>query len=214
MSAGRRIRTQARCLTPAAIALAAILAGSPPVAAQTTRVSADPALTRIDSLSRTDALREARQALEQWNLTHPRGATGVPASARVQALLLQARLAKTWPAAEEALLAIALGYPVSADAPEALLRLGQGLVASAMIAPASNAATRATGYLERAISDYPNSPLRGTTLLWLARAHVLGARIPTACARLSDALRLTLDDETRALALAEQQRNCPRAART
>jgi len=164
----------------------------------------DPQLDRVDSLVRDGRLADARSALDAWNAAHP--ATDITSgNIRARALLLRARLATSWDGAEEALRAVALGYPVSSHAPEALLMLGQGLIASAAIQPASNAVTRATGYLERLVTEYPATHLRGPALLWLARAYRLGGRVPLACARLDDALALDLTIETRQLVLEERQ---------
>jgi len=167
----------------------------------------DPRLERIDSLVRDGRLADARTALDAWNAEHP--ATDItPGNIRAWALLLRARLATSWDRAEEALRAVALGYPVSPHAPEALLLLGQGLLASAAVEPASNSASRATGYLERLVTEYPATPLRGAALLWLARAYRLGARVTQACARLDEALALELDTQTRRLVFEDQQA-CP-----
>jgi outer membrane protein assembly factor BamD (BamD/ComL family) len=188
------------------IAVLALVVPSTTHAAQAPPRS-DTQLETVQSLIRNGRLADARTALDAWNAAHP--PTDItPGDIRAWALILRARIATSWERAEEALRAVALGYPVSPHAPEALLRLGQGLLARASVEPASNALSRATGYLDRLVTEYPADPLRGPALLWLARAHRLAARVPQACARLDDALALDLDAQTRAL-VAEERRNCP-----
>jgi hypothetical protein len=88
--------------------------------------------------------------------------------------MLRAQLAPDPDAAEPHYLALVLGYPTSDQAPEALLRLGQGLLAT-------GDAVRAAGYLQRLVADYPGRPQRTLGLLWLARAETAGRRYGAAC---------------------------------
>jgi len=192
---------------PALLAIGLTLLAVPPAKAQRGRVAdpADPVLSRIDSLIAAAAPGEARRQLSEWKRTHPAGDSTVTNRMRAHALLLGGRLATTWREAEEAYMAIALGYPVTSQAPEALLRLGQGLLASPK--PVEGV-TRAAAYLERLISDYPNSPFRAEAWLWLARAHEVAGRESTACASLREAARLSADAMLASLIAADRARIC------
>jgi hypothetical protein len=167
--------------------------------------SADRDLARIDTLIATDALAEARDRLAVWNGAHPPGDAGVSGSARARALMLAGRLATTWAAAEKAYIAVALGYPVSAQAPEAMLHLGQGLLAGDR---PGDGAPRAIAYLERLINDYPNSPFRTQGYLWLARAQDAAGRTTAACASVRQAATLPADSVLARLINAETGRLC------
>jgi cell division septation protein DedD len=128
--------------------------------------------------------------LQRWQGEHPPDATDVTPAARARSLLLQARLSTDAKVAEEAYLAVALGYPTAEVAPEALLRLGQGLVAGATVESAGgSSARRAVSYLQRLVTEHPGTPERTEGLLWLSRAYLLSARAAQACATIEDALR-------------------------
>lgn len=171
----------------------------------TPTATADRELARIDSLIAADALAEARDRLAAWNSAHSASDASVSGPARALALMLAGRLATTWDAAEQAYIAVALGYPVSPQAPEAMLRLGQGLLAAGR--PRDGAA-RAVAYLERLINDYPNSPFRTQGYLWLARAQDARGRAGAACASLRQAATLPADSALARLITAEIGRIC------
>ena len=127
------------------------------------------ALARIDSLIERGRFTEARAALGRWQREHPTASRNAAASDHAHALLLQGRLSMDADAAVDAYLALVLGYPASREAPEALLRLGQGLLQG-------NEPDRARAYLLRLINDYPNAPQRSAGQLWLARTqYAMGA---------------------------------------
>lgn len=178
---------------------AALLAGLPgPVRAQV------PTLDRIDSLITAGQYGDARSTLEQW--WSAREAFEVPGSDRARALMLRARLAPDPDTAEPDYLAIVLGYPTSPQAPEALLRLGQGLLAD-------GDAVRAVAYLQRLAADYPGRPERLTGLLWLARANAAARRFGTACQVARQGLQDSRDrPELTALLRAEETTACSVAA--
>jgi len=178
---------------------AALLAGVPgPVRAQV------PTLDRIDSLITAGQYADARSTLEQW--WSAREAFEVPGSDRARALMLRARLAPDPDTAEPDYLAIVLGYPTSPQAPEALLRLGQGLLAD-------GDAVRAVAYLQRLVADYPGRPERLTGLLWLARANAAARRFGTACQVARQGLQDSRDrPELTALLQEEETTACSVAA--
>lgn len=181
---------RARAGAVGAVMMAAVLCllGGTPVRAQ------DVALETVERLAASGRLTDARATLERWNQDHPE-TSAVAGEVRAHALLLAARLAVDPGAAEAGYLAVALGYPSSPHAAEALLRLGQGLVLAAEAGTRADGATRAAGFLERLVSDYPGSPHRATGQLWLVRANVLSGRLAQACEGARDALSAGVDDE-------------------
>jgi len=154
----------------------------------------DDALANIERLTAAGRLTDARTSLDRWNREHP-PTVRLAANLRAHALLLEARLAVDPSAALAAYQAIALSYPTTPQAPEALLRIGQGMVAAAELGPRSDTAARAASFLERLVSDYPRSPQRAAGRLWLVRALVLAGRKDRACSVARDALETTIGDE-------------------
>lgn len=159
---------------------------------------------RIDSLITGDRLAEARAALAAWERT----ATDAPGADRATAGILRGRLATTWKEAEEAYLTTAVGYPVTPQAPQALLRLGQGLVSAAEVGTESDAARRAVAWLQRLVSDYPTAPARPAAYLWLARALHADRRTSEACTRLRQAPIAAADSITASLIESDRRRLC------
>lgn len=158
-----------------------------------------PTLDRVDSLVTAGQYDTARVVLDQW--WSARDEFDVPGSDMARALMLRARLAPDLDAAEPDYLSVVLGYPTSDYAPEALLRLGQGLLAN-------GDATRATAYLERLVADYPGRPQRTTALLWLARANTAARRTGAACTAAQEGLRSTNDPDLRAMLQVEAGASC------
>lgn len=167
----------------AMLSLAAIAGLATPTHGQVAQRVVDPGLVRIDSLIAADRLDEARFDLATWIDTHP----AAPGADRAAAGLLRGRLARTWAEAEDAYLTTALAYPVTGQAPVAMLRLGQGLTAAAATGADPEAGRRAVAYLERLVTDYPTTPVRAQGYLWLARALHAQGRTPAACQRLDQA---------------------------
>lgn len=182
-----------------ALLAAALLAGAaaPAAARQGAQLDA------VEAAAAAGRLTEARTLLERWNREHPVGGAA-PSADRARALLLAGRLSTDFANAEDAYLAVVLGHPSSAAAPEALLRLGQGLLAA-------GDAARAAAYLERLAADYPGAPQRAPGLVWLARAQSATGRRDAACATLHRARDVAADAETRDLADADL-RECAGAA--
>jgi cell division septation protein DedD len=177
-----------------AAALAAPAAG--PAAGQAA------SLDRAEELVAGAAYDQARALLAQW--WDSREATNAPGSERARALMLRARLAPDPVAAEADYLAIVLGYPVSSHAPQALLRLGQGLLAAGQ-------PDRAVGYLRRLVADYPGRPERTVGLLWLARASAAERQFAAACDATRQGLRDAGDPVLAALLRAEESTVCAAA---
>jgi hypothetical protein len=150
------------------------------------------ALENIEHLVAVGRLTEARSTLDRWNRVTGSRMAG---NAKARALLLEARLAVDPAAAEAAYQAIALSYPTSPQAPEALLRSGQGMVTAAELGTRRDAAARAVRLLERLIADYPRSPHRDSGRLWLVRAHVLAGSKERACTVARHALDAGVGDE-------------------
>lgn len=154
-------------------------------------------LDHVESLLLRGRLTDARSALALWQEQNPRAASDQQA----HALLLSAQLATDASSATDAYLALALTYPTSRHAPVALLRLGQGLLAT-------REAERARGYLERLVRDYPNASDRAEAMLWLARAERATGRDDAACSTLREAGTLQTRAETSLLIEAEEARAC------
>ncbi|MEX0890838.1 MAG: SPOR domain-containing protein [Gemmatimonadota bacterium] len=128
-------------------------------------------LARVEALLQAGRISDARARLADWRAAEEAGAH---ARLRARALLLEARLATDREAAEAAYMGVVYGYPAAPEAADALLRLGQGALTAAE-------ATRAVGYLERLVRDYPGTAARTTGLLWLARAHRADGHATLAC---------------------------------
>ena len=175
------------------IALPLLVAALAPAEAQV------PTLDRIDSLVTAGAYDSARTVLDRW--WSARDEFEVPGSDKARALMLRARLAPDLETAEPDYLAVVLGYPTSPHAPEALLRLGQGLLAT-------GDATRAAAYLERLVADYPGRPQRALGLLWLARANTAARRPQSACNAAREGLQSTSDSDLRAMLQVEAGASC------
>ena len=163
-------------------------------------------LARIDTLLAGGRFTEARTTLERWRAAHPPNSRDVSADQQARALLLEGRIATDPQKAIDAYLALVLGYPTAAEAPRALLLLGQGLLTTGQ-------ADRARGYLERRVRDYPGAEDRAAALLWLARAQLQTARTADACGTLRDAIALrAADADMRALLAHEQDQACSESA--
>src|SRR5690606_7647138 len=154
--AGRRA---GRAMTRTAAFLLAFALAAPGLA----RAAQPPSLDRAEERIAHGDYDAARQIVERWWREEPAASPAAVRAERPRALLLRARLATDLAAAEQDYLALALGYPAAPETGAALLRLGQGLLASGQ-------AARAVTYLERLAIDHPDSPDRATGLLWLARA--------------------------------------------
>lgn len=153
-------------MTASGCPLVMVIVAAGPAMAQT------PTLPRVDSLVTAGDYDAARTALDQW--WSARGSSDAPGSDKARALLLRAKLQTDPDAAESDYLALVLGYPASPLAPEALLRLGQGLLAT-------GDASRAAAYLHRLTADYPGRPERPAGFLWLARANAAIGEYEAAC---------------------------------
>lgn len=158
-----------------------------------------PTLDRVDSLVTAGTYDEARSILDQW--WSARDEFDVPGSDMARALMLRAQLAPDPETAEPDYLAVIIGYPTSSHAPEALLRLGQGLLAD-------GDATRAAAYLERLVADYPGRPQRLTALLWLARADNAARRPAAACSAARLGLQDARDPDLRSMLEVEAGASC------
>lgn len=145
----------------------------------------------------------ARDSLSEWW----RGLEGedVSGATRARALFLRARLAKDPAEAENDYLTLVLSHPTTPQVPEALLRLGQGLLATDDLG-------RAVAYLERLVTDHPGSAQRPIGMLWLARARSAAGRFEGACRVARDGVRLTSSEPSLLrLIQAEEEKACTAA---
>lgn len=134
----------------------------------------DGTLDRVQNLIGTGRFTEAASTLERWEKEYADPRSDASTADRARALYLRGVLSTDLRDAEDAFLGVVLSYPSSAVAPEALLRLGQGLLTA-------DEPRRAVAYLERLRSDYPGTSARETGMLWLARAQLAAGSPAAAC---------------------------------
>lgn len=163
-------------------------------------VTAQRALERADSLLSAGEFGPARTLLLEWQRANPPSAKVDPAL-RARALFLAARLTEDAMQAQELYLTLSLSYPTAAETPDALLRLGQGLLAA-------NENRRALAYLERLISDYPAAANRPQAHLWLARAQIATGNSSAACRTAGSALKSGVSGEVATLLQNEERTAC------
>ena len=159
-------------------------------------------LNRVDSLLIAGQYEQARAALADWDRANPASASIEPAQ-RARAIYLTARLTTDAAQAQNHYLAVALSYPTSREAPDALLRVGQSFLAT-------GDAPRAVSYLDRLINDYPTASARPLGFLWLTRAQIATGKHASACATAMAALKsgTTITDELASLIATEQRTAC------
>jgi tetratricopeptide (TPR) repeat protein len=199
---GRQLRRLARHVLLAA----GLLCTAAPAAAQSSS-----SLDRVESLLAEGRLTEARATLDRWIAANPAGSRRTDTEDRARAQLLAGRLTSDVGEAESAYMSVVLSYPRTRAAPEALLRLGQVLVAVAIADADTLTARRASDYLGRLVEDYPRSEERPLGLLWLARAHEVAGAHANACAVTREALRADIEDPVLA-SLFETERDTACAA--
>ncbi|MEN8375916.1 MAG: tetratricopeptide repeat protein [Gemmatimonadota bacterium] len=163
--------------------------------AYATQVAAQDRLARAEDFLWEGDADAARRELARWFETSERTA---PGAARGRALLLRARLSADPVAAERDYLEVVHAYPRSPAAPEALLRLGQWVLAK-------GETDRAVSYLDRLVSDHPGWRGRDEALLWLARALHAQGRRRDAC-RVAQGAARSADPSVARLARAEAAR--------
>ena len=180
--------------------LLALLLAAAPAAAQSE------ALRQVEELVSRGRLTQARAALQEWIDAHS-PAADAPADDRAHALLLQGRLSVDAASAEEAYRSLVFSYPNSRYAADALLLLGQGLLAG-------GSPDRAIPYLERLVRDHPSSLHRPMAMLWLARALSQTRDFAAACATARDGVDAAAADAELLNRLRnEHQSACDNAAR-
>jgi cell division septation protein DedD len=156
-------------------------------------------LDRVEALIDADRYDDARSTLDAWWTANE--SARVPGADRARALMLRARLAGDPAEAENHYLSIVFGYPISPEAPQALLRLGQALLAV-------GEAPRAAGYLQRLVADYPGRPERNLGQLWLARAQRAERQHAQACATAREGLRDARDPDLATMFRDEEAAAC------
>jgi TolA-binding protein len=175
-------------------------------------ICAAPAIAQQNLLARADSLlvagkyAEARTVLAEWQQANPASASIEP-GLRARSLYLSARLTTDADEAQELYLTIALSHPTAREAPDALLRLGQGY-------SAAGDPRRAVAYLERLVNDYPTAPARSLGYLWLARAQLATGNATRACSTISTALKTQTNTEIKADLQAEERAACSTTSTT
>jgi cell division septation protein DedD len=175
-----------------------VLLGAAPASAQ------DATLDRVQNLVATGRFTEARNTLDQWEQRYADPRSNASAADRARAMYLRGTLSTDAKQAEDAFVGVVLSYPSSAVAPDALLRLGQGLLTA-------GEPRRAVAYLERLQSDYPGTPQRETGWVWLARAHLAAGAPAAACNTARAGLEAVSSANLRTLIELERDQACARA---
>ena len=159
-----------------------------------------PLLDQADGAISNGTFTEARSLLERWRRENPR--PDDEAQARYH--LLAARVTMSGDSAEDRYLTVAVNFPTSRVAPEALLRLAQSR-------QARGDTTQAAEYLSRLLSDYPSADQRPMAAIWLARLQANPRSNASLCQTLRD-VQPGSNPETIDLLKAEQLRACGSAA--
>ncbi len=149
-----------RLILPLAILFACMVIPTAALRAQGNNAAGEAGLAAIDSLIARSRFRDAVTALDRWERGN---AAQIKPAQRATALLLRARLTVDADSARSLYESLSLGYPSSPEAAVALLRLGQ-------LAHARNDMTRANGYFDRVLKDYPDSPLHAEAQEWLKKS--------------------------------------------
>lgn len=166
-----------------------VIAGAARRALAVAAIVATPATAEAQPVPARDslALARARQLVTEGNGSSGRvlvdsvlqaNAAGSPTY--VEALWWRAVLAETAAPAERDLLRLAIEYPASRRAPEALLRLGQ-------LELARNARDAAAKHFDRLITEHPDSPLLTQAYVGKGRALLDGPNRQEGCAALATA---------------------------
>ena len=114
-------------------------------------------------------LDSARTLLQEWRRSNPNAArSNQEQQARYH--LLSARLLTNADSAEDQYLTVAVNFPTSKSAPEALLRLAQAR-------HARGDSQQAATYLQRLLADYPAADQRPMAAVWLARVQPRSAEM-------------------------------------
>jgi cell division septation protein DedD len=164
----------------------------------------DATLDRVQNLVATGRFTEARSTLDQWEQRFADPRSNASAADRARAMYLRGTLSSDAKEAEDAFVGVVLSYPSSAVAPDALLRLGQGLLTA-------GEPRRAVAYLERLQSDYPGTPQRETGWVWLSRAHLAAGNPAAACNTARVGLEAVSSANLRTLIELERDQACARA---
>src|SRR5687768_14274246 len=170
-----------------------LLIGALPLAAQ------QRTLDRVDSLIAQGRARDARVALQEWQRTSE--SSTIDAAQRARGLYLTARLTEDATQAQEKYLNVALSYPTSREAPEALLRLGQALLAA-------GEAPRSATYFDRVIRDYPKAAAHSEAYLWLTRSQLMAGNARAACTTAEAARKAQMSSELRDQLAIEERLAC------
>ncbi|HEY0672973.1 MAG TPA: SPOR domain-containing protein [Longimicrobiales bacterium] len=147
----------------------------------------------------SSAFGDARLLLQRWLRENPNAARlDQEQQARYHAL--RARILTNADSAEDNYLTVALSYPTSKVAPEALMRLAQARALRKDTA-------QAIAYLERLLADYPNSEYRPLAAVWLARTKSPDGGNAEIC-ELLRGMKPSTNPETITHVKAEQTRVC------
>lgn len=186
-------QTRTACLTIATLVLFLIITPS--------RIQAqDVTLEDVEWLLEIGDYSQARAAIHEW--WESETVEDASVQTRARALLLRARLTTDLDEAERDYLNLVLAHPNTPEVPEALLRLGQGLLAR-------GDSGRAVGYLHRLVTDYPRSIQRPIAMLWLARARRAEERYEDACRIAREGVDHAREDPALlGMIRAEEQRAC------
>jgi cell division protein FtsN len=155
-----------------------------------------PLLDQVDGAIANGTFSDARALLDEWRRRNPRA----DQEDRARYHVLSARVTMNADSAEDGYLTVAVNYPTTRVAPEALLRLAQARHMSADTA-------QAIAYLERMVADYPNAEQLPMAAVWLARLTPNSRNNSSLCQKLRG-IPPGSNPETLSLLRTELQRVC------
>lgn len=166
-------------------------------------VAQRPPLDQADRAIANGTFAEARSILQSWRRENPRPEQEQQARYH----LLSARMIMDADSAEDAYLTVAVNFPTTGAAPEALLRLAQARYAR-------TDSTQALEYLNRLLADYPETDHRPMAAVWLARVQPNARGSNSSVCRTLREVKAGTNPETITLLRAEQLRVCGSATAT
>ena len=147
---------------------------------------------------------EARTLLDAWVRANPNPARN-DQEQQARYHLLAGRLTTNADSAEDHYLTVAVNYPTSRSAPEALLRLAQAR-------HARGDTQQAITYLRRLLADYPQSDQRPMAGVWLARVQQASGANADLCGTLRG-IQPGTNPEASTLLKTETTRVCAQSSR-
>lgn len=162
-----------------AVIIALVCSGAPAVALA--QEQQRPLLDQAESAVTSGVFKDARVLLEEWRQRNP-SSSRADQEAQARYHILAARVTTNADSAEDHYLTVAVNYPTSRVAPDALVRLAQARHARGDV-------QQAVDYLQRVLADYPSTDQRALAAVWLTRLQTGTMSGTNAGARNCDLLR-------------------------